>query len=163
MKNKKLEKMISKLSREKIKIVDGRSYGQEIGEGLKCKYLGIVPSIYGKGSNEYKRVHRFIIGNITNGEIAEITRIDLAKDNLLIENELIISNNETNYPTKVYFSSPKFNEQITPQEFAGLNLFKMFKGILEDENSEMNQKKENEMFAKDLKYLAKEVFGGVKK
>ncbi len=129
----KLELMFGKIQLEGVKLVVGREY--PIGDkNLKCKYLGLVQSTYDKPQGMPDTwVHRFVLGKVKDGEITAITQVEILKDNLQLTSEgVVVKNNETKYPARIYFPMPADEMKGDLPSFNRLVKFSRFSQFLEE-------------------------------
>jgi len=103
-----LELRTSEMQLNGIKLIVGREYptGKD---NLKCKYLGLFQSRYDKlHSRPDTFVYRFVLGKINENGVTAIAQVDILQSNLQTSPDgTIISNSETQYPTRFYFPEPE--------------------------------------------------------
>jgi len=102
-----LELRASEMQLNGVELVVGREYLMG-NDNLKFKYFGIVRSAYDKThSIPDTFVHRFVLGKIEDNEVKAIAQVDILQSNLQTSPDgTVISNNETQYPTRIFFPMP---------------------------------------------------------
>jgi len=102
-----LELRVSEIQLMGAELVVGREYPMR-NDNLKFKYFGIVRSSYDKKhSIPDTFVHRFVLGKIEDNEVKAIAQVDILQSNLQTSPDgKVISNNETQYPMRIFFPMP---------------------------------------------------------